>query len=210
MAIGREALQGLCNEWLKTSIAKQSRVAELTIRPKGSKLTISNLRIEAHPDAQPGDHLHFPRDYLLNFLIERVVPLTEQQRLKDLVDTKRYRGGLPTCQRFVVGPKRPLVMRCKNPECGLVIPMNLVGYHGQPPPRTLSRSNARDAAVCFSMNERTSSSVHGHDLHADPVWIRPPACPSVTTILARSNARSSGRRSGSRSTRVVSERSLRS
>jgi hypothetical protein len=132
MAIGREALQGLCDEWLKTSIARQSRITGLAIGQRGSKLTISNLRMEAPPGIQPGETLHFPIDYLLNYLIERVAPPVKQGRLKGLVEMKRLRGGLATYQRFAVTPKRPLAVRCKNPGCGVVLGTNLVGYHGQP------------------------------------------------------------------------------
>jgi hypothetical protein len=132
VAIGQEALQGLCDEWLKTSIARQSRIAKLTIGQKASKLVISNLRIEVPPDVQAGEYLLFPLDYLLNFLIDRVVPPAEQKQLKALVDTKRFRGGLPTYQRFVVGAKRPLAVKCKNRACGEVLMTNLMGYRGQP------------------------------------------------------------------------------
>jgi hypothetical protein len=132
MAIGREALQGLCNEWLKTSIARQSRVIDLGVGQRGSKLTIANLQLEAPPGTQPGEHLHFPLDYLLNYLIERVAPPDQQERLKGLVELKRSRGGHAVYQRFVVSPRRPLAVKCKNPACCLVLRTNVMGYQGQP------------------------------------------------------------------------------
>lgn len=131
-AIGLEGLQTHCNEWLKTSIARQSRTKLLTIGQDGSKLIISNLAMECPPDIQGGETLYFPFDHLLNFLIERIAPPDQQQRLKATVAAKRFNGGLAPYQHFVVAPKMPLGLKCKNPACGELLQTQLLGYHGQP------------------------------------------------------------------------------
>ena len=131
-AIGREALQEHCNEWLKTSIARQSRIKVLTIGEKGPTLVISNVGMESPPDVQAGELLHFPLDYLLNFLIERIAPSSEQQRLKAIVAMKRFNAGPAAYQQFKVSPRRSLGVKCKNPECGTKLQTQLKGYAGQP------------------------------------------------------------------------------
>ena len=131
-AIGRDALQEHCNEWLKTSIARQSRINVLTIGQTGSKLIIADVGIENPPDIQAGEILHFPLDYLLNYLIERIAPPDEQDRLKNLVAMKRFGGGPAVYQQFKVSPRKPLGIKCKNPECGALLKTQLMGYAGQP------------------------------------------------------------------------------
>jgi hypothetical protein len=131
-AIGREALQERCNEWLKTSIARQSRTKVLTIAQVGSKLVILNLAMECPPDIQGGEILFFPLDHLLNYLIEHIVPPDQQERLKAIVAMKRLNGGLTAYQQFAVAPKMPLGLKCKNPGCGELLQTQLMGYHGQP------------------------------------------------------------------------------
>jgi TIR domain len=131
-AIGREALQEHCNEWLKTSIARQSRTKEVAIAQVGPKLVIGNIAMECAPDIQPGETLHFPLDYLLNYLIERIVPPDRQARLMAIVALKRFNAGPAAYQQFKVAPRMPLGVKCKNAECGEVLLTQLKGYHGQP------------------------------------------------------------------------------
>lgn len=131
-AIGRDALQEHCNEWLKTSIARQSRINLLTIDRAGSKLVIADVGILNPPDIQAGEILHFPLDYLLNYLIERIAPPDQQNRLKNLVAMKRFGGGPAVYQQFTVAPTKPLGIKCKNPECGALLKTQLMGYAGQP------------------------------------------------------------------------------
>jgi hypothetical protein len=132
MAIGRDALQERCNEWLKTSIARQSRVKVLAIGQEGARLIISNLGIEPPPDIQAGENLYFPLDYLLEYLIERVVPADRQARLKAILEMKRHNGGPAVYQRFAVTPTQPLGLKCKNPGCGAMLKTGLLGYAGEP------------------------------------------------------------------------------
>ena len=131
-AIGRDVLQEHCNEWLKTSIARQSRINLLTIDRAGSKLVIADVGILNPPDIQAGEILHFPLDYLLNYLIERIAPPDQQNRLKNLVAMKRFGGGPAVYQQFKVSPRKPLGIKCKNPECGALLKTQLMGYAGQP------------------------------------------------------------------------------
>jgi hypothetical protein len=131
-AIGRDALQRRCDEWLKTSIARQCRVKFLTIGQQGPRLIISDVGLETPPDVQAGEVLHFPLDYLLNYLIERVAPTDQQARLKSLAEIKRFNGGPWVYQRFAVSPRKPLGLRCKNPGCGAKLSTGLMGYDGQP------------------------------------------------------------------------------
>ena len=92
-AIGREALQTHCDAWLRTSVARQSRIKEVTIGQQGSTLFIANVGMESPPDVQAGEILYFPLDYLLNYLIEHGAPSDAQDRLKAIVVIKRFSGG---------------------------------------------------------------------------------------------------------------------
>jgi len=132
-AIGREALQKHCDDWLKTSIARQSRINVLTIGEKGSKLVIANIGIETPYDVQPGEVLHFPIDYLLYYLIEHIAPSDQHDRLKALVVEKRFYGGPMVYQQFKVAPREPLAVTCKNPHCRELLKTQLMGYAGRPP-----------------------------------------------------------------------------
>jgi hypothetical protein len=132
MAIGQDALQEQCNEWLKTSIARQSRVKILTIGQKGSRLIISNVAMETPTDIQAGEFLHFPIDYLIDYLIEHIAPPDQQPRLKTVLEMKRHNGGPFVYQRFVVTPRRRLGLKCKNPGCGALLDPGLMGYAGEP------------------------------------------------------------------------------
>lgn len=131
-AIGQEALQEHCNAWLKTSIARQSRVKTLTIGRNGAKLLIADVGMEAPPDIQGGENLFFPLDYLLNYLIERIAPPHRQDELKTIVTIKRFNGGPAVYQQFKVAPRKRLGVTCKNPACGEKLYTQLMGYEGRP------------------------------------------------------------------------------
>jgi hypothetical protein len=136
-AIGQDALQKHCDDWLKTSIARQSRINILAIGEKGSKVVIADVGIETPYDIQPGEHLHFPLDHLLYYLIEHIAPAEQHDRMRALVAEKRFHGGPMVFQRFKVAPPQPLAVICKNPGCGEVLRTQLVGYDGRPPIRNI-------------------------------------------------------------------------
>ncbi len=107
-------------------------VAADTIGQSGAKLVIANVGLEVPPDMQGGEFVLFPLDYLLNYLIERIAPPDQQERLKTIVAIKRFNAGPAAYQQYMVSPRKPLGVTCKNPECGQELITQLLGYPGQP------------------------------------------------------------------------------
>ena len=131
-AIGQAALQEHCDEWLKSSIARQCHVKTVTIGRTSRRLIIADVGLEAPPDVQPGEIMHFPLDYLLSFLIDRIVPGEQRNRLKAIMAKKRFNAGPGAYQQFKIAPKKRLGVKCKNPACRLTLITQVMGYRGQP------------------------------------------------------------------------------
>jgi hypothetical protein len=107
-------------------------VQTVTIGRNASRLIIANVGLKASSDIQPGEIMHFPLDYLLSFLIDRVAPAEQHQRLKSLLARKRFDAGLGAYQQFKVAPKRRLGAVCKNSACRIKMITQVIGYAGQP------------------------------------------------------------------------------
>ncbi|MCK4871630.1 MAG: hypothetical protein KAS72_02785 [Phycisphaerales bacterium] len=119
-AIGRGALQVLCQAWLKTPVAKECGVAAVEIREEGDTLTISVGFRLTHAVSDEED-CFFPMDRLLQYLAEEGLGGEgEGADVLDRITRLRRKVGPDVFQRFTArtGPSVPLLLRCKNTACG--------------------------------------------------------------------------------------------
>jgi hypothetical protein len=133
--LGREAIQGLSNEWLYTPIARKYNVKKVEIGGVDKRPLIQNIEIEHlhDPLASPtASHLlHFPLDDLLNYIIERGIASPEVRlRLKQLVRLKRDRSPF-AFQRYKTQEPRRLYIRCKNSSCWTIFETQYTILSGQ-------------------------------------------------------------------------------
>jgi len=68
MALGRQRLQQLCDEWVKTPVAKEFSVIEMRVGYEATGFAL-NPRIDLYHAVQDGEGVRFPMDDLLTYLL---------------------------------------------------------------------------------------------------------------------------------------------
>ena len=115
VALGRDALQRLCDEWLKTPQASAHGVTAVVVHDD----LRMDLGVQITSDAADKAEFFFPMDDLLFFIVERgIQEASKRQRTRARIIGGRQRGGPDVFQRFAIaGPRRTLFVKCKNPDC---------------------------------------------------------------------------------------------
>jgi hypothetical protein len=112
-AIGRAALQALCDTWKQTPIAREFAVTELTV----TEALDLDFVCQMNHQVQNGEAYYFPMDELLFFIAEHgEFDLIDRERLRARIVRARE-AGPDVFRRFRVrlGERLPLFVTC--PGC---------------------------------------------------------------------------------------------
>jgi hypothetical protein len=118
-ALGQNAVQELCDEWVRTPAARECSVERVMIGDEGNGLDMLNLviRIEFAPESgfqEPKEiEIPFPVDNLLTYLIEHAIPIERQAELKNRVAVKR-RNAPHVYRRYKTAKPKRLYICCKS------------------------------------------------------------------------------------------------
>jgi hypothetical protein len=117
--LGQDAVQRLCNEWVRTLAARECGVEKVLIGDEGNGLDMLDLQIRIDFAPEPGFQepkeieIPFPVDNLLSYLIEHAIPIDRQAELKNRVALKRQNAPYVYRRYKTEKPKR-LYIRCKT------------------------------------------------------------------------------------------------
>jgi hypothetical protein len=114
LAMGRDRVQQLCDEWCQGPQAKECGVAYVTVAPNGLSL-MPTFEVYASNYAK-GDELHFPHDRVVEFIIAHGCRPDEQDGLKNRLRMMRQKAGPRVFQRYKVSLEA-YRMALKCPAC---------------------------------------------------------------------------------------------
>lgn len=111
-ALGHTRLQELCNDWCQLPQAKEFGLASITVTPDCMNLQPAFLLPASTYDK--GDTLHFPFDRITEFLVDRGIPESARDSLKDRLRKLRQKAGVTVFQRYKTNVQAyTMAVRCK-------------------------------------------------------------------------------------------------
>jgi hypothetical protein len=133
--LGKNVIQRLSDEWLRTPPARRHNVERIVIEEKAGRPFIADVSIEVLHDPlsddSEGASVHFPLDELLVYIIDRAIADPEARlRLKQIVRVKR-KNSPHAFQRYKTARPRRLHIQCKNPACQTIFETQCTVLPGQ-------------------------------------------------------------------------------
>jgi hypothetical protein len=128
--LGQNKLQELCDSWVSSPLAREFAVSKLTVETVSGRLCLSPQMKMTHT-VRNGEAYYFPTDELLLYVADKTIDdLAERDAVKARVVANRQRCGPDVYRRFILqpGPKLPIFITCKNPNCRNVIVTQLTAY----------------------------------------------------------------------------------
>lgn len=114
MALGRQRLQQLCDEWCRTPQATELSVSKIDV-PADCRQLDFTLALHAK-NYDKGDTVIFPLDRILTFISERCLDETQRQAVASRLRELREKVGSPVYQRYAVNAQAyTMAFRC--PSC---------------------------------------------------------------------------------------------
>jgi hypothetical protein len=129
-ALGERRLQELCDDFRSTYVAKEFAIVKLFVQTIEGDLSL-DFTCELTHEFKPGEEYYFPMDELLRFIADHGIDNeTERESTKARIQSARQRGGPEVYRRFRLnpGPRLPLFLTCKNPDCQNVMQTQLRAY----------------------------------------------------------------------------------
>ena len=119
-------MQRLCDEWLRTAIAKELAVTRLHV----TEDCLLSPEFKFTHEVQDHEEVLFPVDSLLFFIVDRAIePASIREKVKAAITAARERAP-DVYRKFKVnlGPKRSLFLTCKNPACRNLMMTQFMAY----------------------------------------------------------------------------------
>lgn len=128
--LGQDKLQALCDRWMCSPIAREFAVSKVTVELANGRLCFSPEMKMTHA-VENGEAYYFPTDELLFYVAGNAIDdSAERDLVKSRIVANRQRCGPEVYRRFILrpGPKLPIFITCKNPDCRNVMITQLTAY----------------------------------------------------------------------------------
>jgi|GEM_PF-5988534 len=128
-ALGKAAIQRICDDWLQTPLAKEFAVSMLEVDEVDQRLLLS-FQCKLTHTIRRGEEYYFPMDELLTFIVEKGVADNERDLAKERIQNARQRSP-DVYRKFRIdsGPKLPLFITCKH--CDKVLQTQFFAYRNE-------------------------------------------------------------------------------
>ena len=128
-SLGRNRIQGLCDEWCNGPQAKEFGVSAIQV--DGECLGLSPVFLVDAKGFDKGETLHFPFDRVLGFIIDQGCPEPQWAALKERLRALRQKVGPYLFQRYKVN-RQAFTMALRCPACSHLLLTDIRVFEGQP------------------------------------------------------------------------------